>query len=123
MTFCCAEGGLPFVALTNTNIVISGSDIEFGEQRVSLEFFGDVFNVWNRVLIPDRSVVDGSIVLYWAIGSILFFDTEGARGVWGFRWFNVSFRKLFFCPFVHELGFRGTEGVNLALEGVGGVGF
>ena len=81
MTFCCVEGGLPFVTLTNTDIVISGSDVKFGEQRMSLEFFGDVLDVWNRVLISDRPVVDRPIVLYRAIGSVLLFDTEGACGV------------------------------------------
>ena len=123
MPFCCAEGGFPFVAFTYTNVVVPRSDIEFGEQRVSLQFFGDVFDIWDRVLISDSPVVDGLIVLYRAVGPIFLFDTEGACGVRGFRRFDVSFGQLFFSSFVHELGFRGTEGVNLALEGIRGVGF
>ena len=123
VSLCGAECGLPFVALANANVVVPGSDIELGEQRMSLEFFGDVFDIRYWILISDRPVVDGPIVLYWAIGPVLLLDAEGARGIWGFRWFDVSFRQLFFCPFMHEFGFWGAERIDFTLEGVGSVGF
>ena len=58
---------------------------------MSLKFFGDVLDVRNWILVPNRPVVDGSIVLYWAVGSILLFDTEGACGVRRFQRFDVTF--------------------------------
>ena len=84
MSFRCVKSGLPFVAFANANVVVSRPDIELGEQRVSLEFFGDVLDVRYWVLVPNCPVVDGPVVLYWAIGSVLFLDAEGACGVWGF---------------------------------------
>ena len=119
----CTKGSLPFVSFANANIVVSGSDIKLGEQRVSLEFFGDVFDIRYWVLISDRPVVDRPIVLYRAVGPVFRLDTEGACGIGGSRRFDISFRQLFFRPFVHELGFRGAERIDFTLEGVGSVGF
>ena len=123
MSFRGAESGLPFISCANVDIVISRLDIELGEQHVSLEFFGDVFDVGNWVLVSNRPVIDRSIVLYWVIGPILLFDAKGACGIWGLRWFNISLCELFFCPLVHEFGFRGTERIYFALKGIGSVGF
>jgi hypothetical protein len=57
------------------------------------------------------------------VRSILFFDTKGACGIWGLRWFDVSFRELFFHSFMHEFGLWGTEEIYFTLKGVGGVRF
>ena len=81
MSFGRAERRFPFVSCVNANVVVSQPDIELGEQCVSLEFFSDMFNVREWILVSDRPVIDGSIVLYWPIGSILLLDTEGASGV------------------------------------------
>ena len=88
-----------------------------------LKFLGDVFNVGDRILVSDRPVVDRPVVLYWSVGSILLLDTEGTGSVWGFGRFDVSFGKLFFRPFVHELSLGGAEGIYFTLKGVGSVRF
>ena len=121
--FSRAEGSLPFVSCANADIVISRSDIKLSEQRVPLKFLGNVFNVRKWILVSDRPVVDGSVVLYWAVRPILLFDTEGTGSVWRFGWFNISFGELFFRPFMHKLGLRGAEGIYFTLKGVGGVQF
>ena len=90
---------------------------------MSLEFFGDVFDIWYWILIPNCPVVDRPIVLHWAVGPVFLPDAEGACGIWGFRWFDVSFCQLFFHPFVHKFSFWGTKRVDFTLEGVRSVGF
>ena len=43
-----------------------------------------MFDIWEWVLVLDCPVIDWSIVLYWTVGPVLLFDTEGTGGVWGF---------------------------------------
>ena len=110
MSLRSTESGLPFIARTNANVVISGPDIKLGEQHMPLKFLSDVFNIWDRVLIPNCPVVDGSVVLYWAIGPILLFDTKVLAA---YGDFDGSMYPLASCSSVHSC-------MNLASGGLRG---
>ena len=88
-----------------------------------LKFFHNVFDIWKWILVLDSPVIDWSVVLYWAVRPILLFDAKGTGGIWGFRWVNIPFCKLFFSSFMHKLGFWGTEWIDFTLKSVRGVWF
>ena len=85
------------------------------EKGVSLKFFHDMFDVREWILIPYCLIVDQPVILYWAIGAILLFNTKAASSIRGFEWFDISFYKLFLHPVVHEFSFWRAEGIDFAL--------
>jgi len=48
------EGGLPFVAFFDSDVVVPPSYVEFGEKRSALELFQDCFNQGEWIVIADR---------------------------------------------------------------------
>ena len=65
-SFWGKEGGLPFIAIFDTDIVIPPSDIELGEQGTSAKAVDSLGNEWGDVAILLSPLVDRLIVLYWA---------------------------------------------------------
>ena len=51
------EGGLPFVAFFDLDVVVSPPYIEFGEEGLSLELFQDHFDQGEWVIVTDRLFV------------------------------------------------------------------
>jgi len=59
-----------------------------------LELFQDRFNQWERVIIVDRLFVQLPVVLDGSELSILLFNEEEGRCVWGFRFPDVPFAEV-----------------------------
>ncbi len=74
------EGGLPFVAFFDPDIVVSPPYVELGEERSTLELFQDRFDQGERIVVVDRLFVQLSVVLDGSEFPILLFnEEEGGR--------------------------------------------
>jgi hypothetical protein len=66
-----------FVSLFDTYVVVSLTDVEFGEYDGSAKIMNEISNEWEGVLVTNRPSVDLSVVLYWSQLPVLLFDEEG----------------------------------------------
>jgi len=74
------EGGFPFVAFFDSDIVVSPPYIELGEERSTLELFQDCFDQGERVVIADRLFIQLPVILDGSQFPILLFnEEEGGR--------------------------------------------
>jgi len=78
------EGGLPFVAFLDPDVIVSPSYVKFGEEGSSLELLQDCFDQREGVVVANCLLVQFPIVLDGSEFSILLFDEEEWCGVWGF---------------------------------------
>ena len=60
------EGGLPFVAIFDTDVVVPPSDVELSEQCASAEVVDGLGNEGRDVAILFGPFVDWLVVLYWS---------------------------------------------------------
>ncbi|KIJ06067.1 hypothetical protein PAXINDRAFT_92548, partial [Paxillus involutus ATCC 200175] len=79
-----AESGFPFVPFLDPNIVVTPTDIEFGEILRSLKLIDEFRNERERVPIFYRYCIQLSVVLYWAQLVIFLLDKEECRCKGGF---------------------------------------
>ena len=72
------EGCFPLVSIPDVNVVVSPSDIKFGEDLGIFHLANEVLDQWERVGIFDSMCVDISIVLarLEGITSVFFVDKE-----------------------------------------------
>jgi hypothetical protein len=74
------EGGLPFIPLLNADIVVAPADVEYGEDLGILEFFNNISNKRERVLVFDGEIIEFAVILNGVQLAVLFLNTE-ERGV------------------------------------------
>jgi hypothetical protein len=70
------KGSFPFVAMFDMNIIISPTDIKFGEQGASAEAIYSLGNKGGNVSVFLSPFVDWAIVLHWSQLSIFLFNKE-----------------------------------------------
>ena len=88
------EGGLPLVAIFDSDIVISPLHVKLGEDLGIFEFVNEVRDQGEGVCISDSMTVKVSIVLAGSEASILFFDEEERRSLGGFGWTDLPRAKI-----------------------------
>ena len=82
-SFMGNESGLPLVPVFDTDVVISPTDIELGENLCPLEFINKVRDEWERVCIADHVFINIVILLTGAKTAILLFNKEEREHLWG----------------------------------------
>ena len=70
------ECGLPLVALSDSDIVETPSDIQLSKVLLTLEFCDQLGDEWNRMMVFDCDGVQGSVVLDESERAILLLDKE-----------------------------------------------
>ena len=84
------EGGFPLMSIFDLDIVVSPSDIKFGEDFRPLEFVDKVGDEGKRVCVMDSVFVDIVVVLTRSETTIFLFDKEERGRLWGVRGANFS---------------------------------
>ena len=84
------EGGFPLMSIFDSDIVVSPSDIKFGEDFHPLEFVDKVGDEGKRVCVTDSVFVDIAVVLIGSETTIFLFDKEERGRLWGVRGANFS---------------------------------
>jgi hypothetical protein len=51
---------------SDLDIITAPANIQSGEERLALELFEDMGDLWYGINIPDHLLVDFAIVLYWS---------------------------------------------------------
>ena len=71
------EGRFPLVSISDVDIVVSPSDVKFGEDLV-FHLINEILDQWEGVGVFDVVGVDVSVILAWSEGvrSILFINEE-----------------------------------------------
>ena len=77
------ESSFPLVPIFDLDIVISPTDVKFGEDLCPLEFIDEVGNEWKGVCVTDCVFVNISVVLTGVEATILLFNKEERRCLWG----------------------------------------
>ena len=77
------KGSLPLVSVLDSNIVVSPSDIKFGEYFGIFELINEVRDQREGISISDSVFIEVSIVLTGAESSILFLYEEEGGGLGG----------------------------------------
>ena len=72
------EGHFPLVSISDVDVVVSPSDVKFGEDIGIFHLVDEILDQWERVCIFDSVGVDVSVILAWSegVGSVLLIDKE-----------------------------------------------
>ena len=72
------EGHFPLVSISDADVVVSPSDVEFGEDLGVFHLVDEILDQCERVGIFDGVGVDVLVILAWSegVGSILLIDKE-----------------------------------------------
>ena len=72
------EGRFPLVSISDVDVVVSPSDVKFGEDLGIFHLVDEILDQWERVGIFDSVGVDVSVILARSegVGSILLIDKE-----------------------------------------------
>ena len=89
-SFMSNEGSFPLMSIFDSDIVVSPSDVELGEDFHPLEFINKVGNERKRVCITDSVFIDVVIVLTGSEATVLLFDKEERGCLWGVRGANFA---------------------------------
>jgi hypothetical protein len=90
------EGTFPLISFFDVNIVITPSNVEFGEDLSSFEFIDEVRDEEKRIGIAGGMGIEISVVLARTEFAILLFHKEERGGLRGFGGSNLSAVKVFF---------------------------
>ena len=90
------EGGFPLVSVLDTDIVVSPSYIEFGENLGVPEFIDEVGDEGEGIGVTNGMFVKVSVVLAGAKSAILLFDKEEGCSLRGVRRTDLSGFEVFF---------------------------
>ena len=71
------------ISVLDSDIVISLSDIKFGEDLHPLEFIDEVGNEWKGVCVTDCVFVNIAVILTRAEATVLLFNEAEGRCLWG----------------------------------------
>ena len=108
------EGRFPLMPVFDSDIIVSPSDVEPGEDFCPLEFVDEVRNEGKRVCVTDGVFVDIAIVLTGSEATVLLFDKEERGSLWGVRGANFASFQIFVKKVFRCFSFFGGEGVYLA---------
>ena len=78
------ESGFPLIFLPDANVVISPTNVEFGEQGGFLHVIDEFQNEGEWIGISDSVGVQVAVILTWAKGSVLLWYKEEGGGLGGF---------------------------------------
>jgi hypothetical protein len=90
MSEFCFKCCLPLVSFLDSNIVVSLSNIQFGEYVCTTQVGNELCNEWKWILVLHHMAVKPPVVLYWSQFAILLLYKEEWRCVWRFGGANVS---------------------------------
>ena len=82
-SFMSDKSSFPLMPVLDLDVVISPLDIKFGEDLCPLEFIDEVGNEWKGVCITDCVFINVVVILTRAEATILFFNEEEGRCLWG----------------------------------------
>ena len=72
------EGGLVFIARADSDLVIAGVKIKFGEVFCFAKAIVEVINAWDREIVLDSDIIEATIVDTHSHGSVfLFHEKDG----------------------------------------------
>jgi hypothetical protein len=103
------EGGFPFVAFFNSDIVEAPSDVHFGEEGTATHPVNNSWDEWGYVSVAYSPFIDGSVVLYGSELPIPLLYEEEVGGVGAPGLADGSSSQVFFDEFVHFLDFFLSE--------------
>ena len=117
--FVSKEGTFPLVAILDTYVVITPTNVELGEEFGLFQFIYEVSDERERVGIMDGMLVEIPVILTGAEFSILLLDKEERRGLRGFRRSDFACLEVFINEGVSGLDLIWREWVkftNLRIE-------
>ena len=79
-----SECSLPFISFFHTDIVVSPSNVEFGEYLGAFEMIDEFGDEGEGVSVFYRFLIEFSIILSGTKFTILFLNQEERGGHWGF---------------------------------------
>ena len=77
------KSGFPLMSVLDSDIVISPTDIKFGEDLCPLEFINEVRNEWEGVCVADCVFINVVVILIGAEATVLLLNKEEKRCLWG----------------------------------------
>ena len=83
------ESGFSLILLPDVNVVISPTNVKFGEQGGLLHVINEFRNEGEWISIPDSVGVQVAVILAWAKSSILLGYKEEGGGLGGLRRYNL----------------------------------
>ena len=104
------EGGFPFVAFFNPDIVEAPADVHFGEEGTAAHPVNDSWDEWSYISVADCPFVDRSVILYRAEFSIPLLYEEEVSGIGAPGFADGPSSQVFFNEFMHLLDFFLCEG-------------
>ena len=93
-SFMSDESSIPLVSILNSDIVVSPLNVKFGEDFCPLEFINEVGNEWKGVCIMDCVFVNIAVILTRAEVTILLFNKEEGRCLWGIGGVDLVMRSI-----------------------------
>src|SRR5271168_422093 len=90
----CLESGFPLISVFDAYIIISPSDIKFGEVFSPFQLIDEFRNKRKRICVLDSSFIEYSIILTGSQFSIFLVDKEKWRCHGRFRGSDVSFLEI-----------------------------
>ena len=106
------EGGFPLVSILDSYIVVSPSNIEFGEDLGVSQLIYEIRDEGEWVGVADGVFIDIAVVLAWAKSAVLFFNEEERRGLGGVRWADLSRGEVFVQEVLGGFAFVWGEGIH-----------
>ena len=89
------EGCFPLVFIFDSYIIVSPADIKLGKDFGILWVVNEIRDQGKGVGVTDGMFVDVAVVLTGTKSSILLFDEEEGRCLWGVRWTDFSRGEVF----------------------------
>ena len=117
------ECHLPFIAGSDSYVVVPPTDVELGEDASVLEFVNDIRDEGEGVLTFDRKAVKLSVILDWLKFTIFFLHEEEGRGEWGLGFPDVPTIQHVLEEHIKGLLFLDIERVDFAVVSRDRVGF
>ena len=88
------EGGFPLMFILDADVIVSPSDIKFDENFCPLEIIDEIRNEWKGVCIMDCVFVNIAVILTRAEVTILLFNKEEGRCLWGIGGVDLVMRSI-----------------------------
>ncbi len=111
----CVEGSLFFIPFSDSDIVVSPTDIELREVFGAVKFVDKFRDEGERVSVLDCHLVQFAIVLDWAQSAILFLSKEERRSKGRLRGTNMSGLQVFIEELVELFLFVSVQGVDFTV--------
>ena len=73
------ESGLRNIRLSDSELVITGPKVDLGEYLSSIHLVKEIFNLGQRILIPDSDVVELAVIHTQTYGTVLLIHKDNGR--------------------------------------------